>query len=338
MAETEYQFDRNSADRIAKVVRRIEASPRPDGSGVRSDRAGGDRRILVKVTSLTATAGMYPGIQVAGVQTPIQDPAPPITQTGSPPGFVTPAAASGGWQPLSNLTQDCWVKFNPSLTPTLSNAYVSIPIAAYTDGLPIYYACDPAQNFSGAAYGVNALTVPANTGLDLSLSGVAYDPDGYLTPPDPTFRVPAAGWYQAVFTVGWGSVPAHTQLTLQINSSDYNIVWTPGITTDPMMQGVATMYLVAGSLVTGHIFATQACSVGLGFATITRLAGSGGSGSLSGGISDINGLTGSITLTGSGVAGVGVDVSNGGLGTTITTRLSAAALAALNSFLASSNI
>lgn len=336
MPEQEYQFDRDSAQRIARVVRRVEASLRPDGIGVvTTGPQGGQRVSLVKVTSTTANAdGYYPGVQYVATQAAIQDPAPPLTVGNAPPGVTTPTANQ-----YSNLTQDCWVRFNSGSSPQAGNVYPAVASAAYTDGLPIYFAGDPTGSFSGAATAVNGATIPANMGEDLTLSNYPqYDTDGYIASPNTTFIAPEDGYYQAVFTIFWSGVPPHTSLELSINSSGYNETWTPGITTSPYVQGTFTGHLTAGQAVQAHVFATNACSVNTGFATVTKLSGSGGgSDTPPVGVASINSQTGSIVLEGGGDAG-GVGVEIGTVGNQITTGLSEAALAAARLFLAQGNI
>lgn len=363
MAETEYQFDRQSAERIAKTVRRVEQTLRPDGRGViTTGSQGGQRVALVIVTSATPNAnGYYPGRQYVAAQAAIQDPAPPLTQGTPPPGFGT----AGNYGNYGNASQgnDCWISSNTA--PSVNQILPGIVAAAHTDGKPIYYvggggsaaagwSGSISSNNSGSPWGFTTAPQTINTqSLVLPQAGT------YLV----TVRVQGELFYTATPTGGnvpyiyagvssanvgaltLGTIPpvvavAGPASNFPSNAQDsghaeVSFLFTVGSphTSDTLTVN-ASLVLNGGNLANIFFGTTAITNVAITAVLYTSAPTPG--------TTTINGLSSGITFQGGGSgpvagSGVGLEIITNPLGT-ITAGLSAAALAALNSYLARVNI
>lgn len=351
MAEAEYQFDRDSAKRIAKTVRRMESQLRPDGREVVSPRGGTDRRILAQCTSTTPNAnGLFPGIQVVSVLPTPSDPQAPQLPSNPPPGAIIPATASGGWLPLGNGNQDSWLAFNTGLVPALNRVYVSVPVTYnQADGLPVYFGADPA---AGNPYYIQTRNTSAVTLTSANWVTLV------------TLTLAHAGTYllhaDVEGTLAYTSAPAYGAIGDQLIAGPLgSVLWSGSavscsFATNPYPyyadegNALSAIYTAnAGDQVSvqAGIGGTLAGAIATAAATLVAVMISGPAPA---GASSVNGQTGGVILVGGGGTGVGGTGGTGGSGgagivtstsgTTITTNLTAAALAALNSYLASANI
>ncbi len=344
----EFVLDRDAAQRVAKVVRRVERMGVQLPDAQYSSATPLNHVCVVKWNgNAKNSAGYYPGVQVAIYSEIPPTGYPPLSDSGniSPPGYVAPLPGQ-----LSGLTQDCWIQCNSDATPTSGDLMVGVASNVYTDGLPIYVvgAPVPGGNSWFSASAISSTALFSTSGAALNFGSISLPAAGsYLITctlcgaiAPPVYPAsPSLGTASVVFELqnGTSNPVAQTGRTTVITfpwllgsenvglGSSFGAgaingagTWT-GIFTVPSaatINIVATLWLGPASTI-----APGDCEIGFAYYSALLV-----SNAVMPSASTINGLTGGIILQGGGNQnGVGIEDTTSG--TTITTSLTPAALA-----------
>lgn len=111
--------------RVVKAARKVETTRRPDiGQGQSMYRGQSPvQQTLAACLSTTATAGLYPAMQVCQQSAAS---GPPVAAV-PPPGAIipgtSPVSLPSGLVPIGTGAQDCWLQFNSGIKPTAGYVY-----------------------------------------------------------------------------------------------------------------------------------------------------------------------------------------------------------------------